>query len=75
MMIMRAASMLGRIRQACHYGSLVMKGVTGRSLLMTWLALRIIGTEMHGENFKEGSILVSLVGASIVIQISRMKFL
>ena len=39
------------------------------------LALRTTGIEMHGENFKEGSILVGLVGTSTTFQISRIKFL
>ena len=31
--------------------------------------------ELHGENFKEGSIPIGLVGTSAAFQISRMKFL
>ena len=32
-MTMRVASVVGRIRRACHYGSLVIKDVTERSVL------------------------------------------
>ena len=38
------------------------------------LTLRTTGIVTHGENFKEGSIPICLVGTSAILQTSRTKF-
>ena len=42
---------------------------------MIGLVLRTIGTEVHRENFKEGSIPASLVGTITAYRILRTRFL